>query len=599
MKKEERRLKYRRLARKIHAWRIRNINDRPFMMILSVVVGLCSGFAAVVMKYSTMVIRTFLQQSFDQFHHVFYFIFPVIGISLTVIFSRFFIHRPIRPGIPNVLYAISKTRGYIRPHNTFSSIVGSALTVGFGGSAGLEGPTVTTGSAIGSWIGRFLHLNYRQVILLLGCACAGTMASIFKAPVAAIVFVLEVFMFELNLTYIVPLLMASTSAVLTSYLFTGQDVLYPFEIKVGFVFNNLFFYILLGIFTGIVSVTFTHVFLRLDEFTGKFKLTRKKILIGGLALGAILFFFPALYGEGYEVINACLKGNVDYVFDGTIYQEATNSFLLLIFFLTGLIIMKMIATALTVQIGGVGGIFAPTLFIGANSGILFALVINYLNINTLSNENFALVGMSGLIAGVLHAPLTGIFLIAELSNGYQLFVPLMIVSTFSFATTRIFYRHSVYTHQLAQRRELMTHDKDHTILAMMEVSKLIETDFYILKPDAVLRDLVEGISKAHRNLFPVVDEQGKLHGMVKMDDVRHLIFKQELYDRIKIKELMYMPKHYISPDDSMEDVAEKFSSSGRFNLAVIDKGKYLGFISRARVFSTYRNRLKRYSANNV
>ena len=567
------------------------------MMILSVLVGLCSGFAAVVMKYATMFIRNFLQQNFNQFHHVFYFIFPVIGISLTVLFSRVFIHRPIRPGIPNVLYAISKTRGYIRPHNTFSSIVGSALTVGFGGSAGLEGPTVTTGSAIGSWFGRSLHLNYRQIVLLLGCACAGTMASIFKAPVTAIVFVLEVFMFDLNLTYIVPLLMASTSAVLTSYLFTGQDVLYPFEIKEHFILNDLLYYILLGLFTGFVSVFFTHIFLRLDELTGRFKLTRKKILIGGLALGIILFFFPALYGEGYEVINASLKGNVDYVFENVIYKRFAQHFFVLILLLAGLIILKMIATALTIQIGGVGGIFAPTLFIGANSGILFALAVNHFHIHNLSTENFALVGMSGLIAGVLHAPLTGIFLIAELSSGYHLFVPLMIVSTFSFTTTRIFYRHSVYTYQLAQRRELITHDKDQAILSMMEVSKLIETDFYILKPESRLRDLVEGISKAHRNLFPVVDDKGKLHGMVKMDDVRHLIFRPELYDAVKIKDLMYMPEYYISPDDSMEDVAEKFSSSGRFNLAVIDKGKYLGFISRARVFSAYRNRLKQYSSN--
>lgn len=577
-------------------WRLRHISNRQFIMFLSILIGIASGLGAVAIKNSVHFISVLVQDIIHAEGPGYIFLFsPIIGILLTVLFIKYVLKRPVRHGIPNVLYALSKRKGRIRSHNMFSSIVTSSLTVGFGGSVGLEGPTVSTGAAIGSNIGQLFHLNFRQITLLLGCASAAAMSAIFKAPVAAIVFALEVIMLDLTLSAIVPLLMASASAVLTSYLFMGQQLLYPVNIRTTFEINDLLFYILLGIITGLVAVYFTKVYLYIERLFGKLKTLQSRLLAGGLGLGILLFFFPSLYGEGYEIINRILAGDVSFLFDQQIFSGLRTYWPAVAGLMLLMIGLKVVATSITFGSGGVGGIFAPTLFIGSSTGLLFAMLISHMGIAELSEQNFALAGMGGLIAGVLHAPLTGLFLIADVTGGYELFLPLMITAAISFATAKTFVKNSVYTHQLAQRKELLTHDKDQVALTLMDVTKLIETDFSIISPDAKLGDLVNVVSKAHRNLFPVVDNQGILHGMVKMDDIRNIIFKPDLYETVKVSDLMYMPEYFISPDDSMEDLVEIFRTSGRFNIAVIDKGKYLGFISRANAFTAYRNFVKRFS----
>ncbi|TKG95058.1 chloride channel protein [Puteibacter caeruleilacunae] len=581
---------------RFHKWRLKNFSEKGFVMILSAVIGIVAGFAAVIIKNSVHFIQYLVHRLVDdELQNYIYFILPVIGILLAVLVIKYVIKLPVRHGIPNVLHSISKRRGQLSKHNMFSSIVTSAFTVGCGGSVGLEGPTVATGAAYGAFISRFLRLDYKYVTLMLACACAGAMAAIFKAPIAAIVFAVEVIMIDLTTLSLVPLLLASASAVLTSYFFLGQDVLYPFQVVDTFELDDLPFYIALGIVAGLISAYFAKIYHFIHDKFEKISSGRMRLLIGGLSLGILLFFFPALYGEGYESINACLAGDFNYLHDHTFFGAFTTSQWVIIGLMLAVILLKVVAASLTFGAGGVGGIFAPTLFMGVNTGMVFALVVNQLGIRNLNENNFALIGMAGLIAGVLHAPLTGIFLIADISGGYQMFVPLMVTATFSYMTVKVFIPESVYHFQLSKRKELFTHHKDISTLRMMEAKRLIETDFVTLSPDANLGDLTKAISEAHRNLFPVVDENGKLHGMIKMVDVRKLIFKPELYDKIMVKDLMYMPEYFISPEDSMEVVAEKFESSGRFNLAVIHDGKYLGFISRAKVFTSYRRIVRHFS----
>ncbi|HKL34618.1 MAG TPA: chloride channel protein [Tangfeifania sp.] len=574
-------------------FRERNMSERSFITALSVVVGIFAGLAAVVLKNTVHLTQTLVSKLVSQeVHNYIYFALPILGITLTILVIKYVIRRNVRHGIPNVLYGISKKKGFIKGHNLYSSVITSALTVGFGGSVGLEGPTVATGTAWGSWLAKNFKLSYKNRILMLACACAGAMAAIFKAPIAAIVFAVEVIMIDLTVFSLVPLLLSSATAVVVSYLFLGQNVLYPFEVQEAFVINDLPYYILLGIISGFVSVYFTKVYMFFSGFFDKLKNNFNRLMFGGVGLGILVFLFPSLYGEGYDAINSGLEGNLDYLYNNSLFYDYRDELWATLILLGLVIMLKVIATSLTFGAGGIGGIFAPTLFMGVNTGMLFALINNTLGIHKINSNNFALIGMAGLIAGVLHAPLTGIFLIADISGGYKLFVPLMITATFAYIIVRTFTPNSVYHIQLAQRRQLLTHDKDANVLQMLEVRNLIENDFERLSPDATLRDLTDAISRNHRNLFPVVDNEGIMKGMVKMDDVRDLIFKQDLYDKVKISDLMYMPEYSIDPDDNMEEVAKKFESSGRYNLAVIDKnGKYFGFISRARVFTKYRKQI--------
>jgi len=584
-----------RLLIKLFRWRTKHINDRQFVLLLSVVIGFSAGFGAVIIKNSVHLIQSLLTSGFDrEANNYLYFLFPTVGILLTVLFVKFILRQPVGHGIPGVLYAISRTNGRVKPHNLFSSIITSALTVGFGGSVGLEGPTVATGAALGSNLGRLLRLNYRQIILMLGCASAGAMSAIFKAPIAAIVFALEVIMLNLSMSSLVPLLISSVTAALTSYFFLGPDVLYSFELEHTFQMGNIPFYIVIGVFCGLVSVYFTRMYMFVTGMFDKIHSWYNKLLLGGVILGVLIFFVPSLYGEGYQAINNCLNGDFSYLFDYSLYYGQRDNIVAMLIILVVIILFKVVATSVTFGSGGVGGIFAPTLFLGANSGLFFAKVCNQLGFD-IPESNFALVGMAGLLAGVIHAPLTAIFLIAEVTGGYGLFMPLMITATVSYATIRIFETNSVYTIQLAKRGELMTHDRDKAALSLMKVDKLIERNFNTIGPDATLGELVNVISKSVRNIFPVVDEDGILLGVVWVNDIRHIVFKQELYNKTLVRDLMFMPEPSVSPDESMEEVAQKFQTSTHYNLPVLKDGKYVGFVSRANVFSTYRSIIRDFS----
>ena len=574
----------------------KHINNKRFIMILSVFIGIFGGLGAVIIKNSVHLIKELLTSGFAlEYQNYLYFVYPTIGVFIAVIYIKFIVRQHVGHGIPSVLFAISKTNGIIKRHNIISSIITSAFTVGFGGSVGLEGPTVATGAAIGSNIGQLLHFNYKQITLLLGLASAAAMAAIFKSPIAAVVFAIEVIMIDLTMASIVPLLIASATAVLTSYFFLGQAVLYPFEIKQIFMMKDIPYYIGLGVLTGIISVYFTKMYIFIETIFSGIKKWYSKLLIGGIILGVLIFLFPALYGEGYDAINTSLHGDYSTLFQNSIFSPYINSVFIIILLFLIIIFLKVIATSVTFGAGGIGGIFAPTLFMGAFTGLLFAYVVNYFQIGIISEPNFALVGMGGLIAGVLHAPLTAIFLIAEITGGYRLFVPLMITATISYATIKLFVANSVYTHQLAKRGELITHHKDKAVLLLMRVEKLIEKDFKTIGPDATLRELVKIISKSTRNIFPVIDENNNFLGIIRLDDIRNIMFRPELYDTTNVQNLMVIPVVCVDYDESMEQVAKKFQQSGKYNLVVLKDGKYLGFISRARVFSSYRKLLKDFS----
>lgn len=586
--------KWNSLLSKFTAWRIRRLTDKQLMLILSVIVGLLVGFAAVIIKNLVHLIQVWVSEVVAYKHGFLFIVAPLAGLSLTVVFVKYINRKPVRHGIPGVLFALSKKKGIMNTHNLYSSIVTSALTVGFGGSVGLEGPTVATGGAIGSTIGQMLRLSYKQITLLLGCACAGAMAAIFKAPIAAIVFALEVIMLDLTMAAIVPLLISSATATLTSYFFLGQNFLYSFSVTERFQLDQVLWYIIFAVFTGLLAVYFNRMYNFISELFEKLQNVFARLIIGGIILGIIIFLVPSLYGEGYEVINSSLRGQYGFLYDNTLYSAFRGSIWMTMILFMLLMLFKVIATTVTFGSGGVGGVFAPTLFTGGIAGLFFARVLGMAGVDV-NSSNFALVGMAGMISAVIHAPLTAIFLIAEISGGYQLFMPLMIVATISYATTKIFVANSVYTIQLAKRGELLTHHKDKALLMMLKVSDLIETDFNVLRPSNTLGELVETIKFAHRNIFPVVEKDGTFRGMIKLDDIRHIMFNTELYNSIYVRDLMFMPEQAILSHDTVEEVAMKFKESGRYNITVLEHGKYLGFISRAKLFSSYRTLMEDFS----
>jgi len=577
-------------------WRRNHISDSRFVMILSVIVGIAAGFGAVIIKRSVKMIEHLLTEGFaEDIQNYLYIIYPGIGLFFVVVFIKFILQKPVGHGVPNVLYAISKNSSLIKPYQIFASIITSSITVGFGGSVGLEGPTVSTGGAIGSNVGRILRLDYRRITLLVGCASAAAMAAIFKAPIAAIVFALEVLMLDLTMTALVPLLIASVTGALVSYIFMGQFTVYDFEVLDQFHLNNIPLYILFGILAGFVSLSFTRIYNFVEDTFDKMKTWYWKLITGVLVLGGLLFFLPSLYGEGYDVVSSSLRGDYSELFKNSMFYEYRNNMAAVTLMLLAVIFFKSFATSVTFGAGGIGGIFAPTLFVGANTGLLLAEILLVLGYDSVSASNFALIGMSGLIAGVLHAPLTAIFLIAELTGGYQLFVPLMMVSTISYSTIKYFTKTSVYTRQLARRGELFTHDKDKMVISLMNVKDLLETKFKTIHKDANLGELVKVITKSKRNVFPVVDDDGIFYGVVHLNDIRDVIFKPELYDEVQVSSLMHAPMTSATLNDSMEQIVEKFQKTPHFNIVVLDEGKYIGFVSRANVFSKYRKMLKEFS----
>ncbi len=585
-----------KLFLKFLKWRYQHISNKQFTHIASAVIGFLAGLGAVILKNLTHLIQNLLEGGFiKQMHQAFYFIFPIIGLLIVLLFIKYVIRKKVGHGIPSTLYAISRQKGIMPRHQMWASLITAPLTVGFGGSVGLEGPTVATGAALGSNFARFFHLNQTTRTLLIGAAAAGAMSSIFKAPIAAIVFAVEIFSLELTLASMIPLLLASITAVLTSYFFFGDDVLLHFTIQDKFLLNDVLFYVFLGIATAATSIYFSKVYFAISDFFKKFASPYKRLLIGGLLLGVIIYFIPPLFGEGYETINNVLRGNVIGVVQNNRFLIPTDTTLEIIIFLAGLIIFKIVATSFTFGAGGIGGVFAPTLFTGSVTGYVFASIVNYSNLfnHQLSLTNFAMVGMAGLMAGILQAPLTAIFLIAEITGGYELFVPLMIVASISFIVSKKYIPHNIYASELAKKGQLMTHDKDKNVLMMLDLDKLIETNFVLLHPEMTLGDVVNNaVAKSTRNHFPVVNEENDFLGILTINDIRSIMFDKELYETVKVRSLMHAGSDIIYYEkDSAEEILNKFKRCGAWNLVVLKEGKYFGFISKSRLLTAYRRKL--------
>jgi CIC family chloride channel protein len=512
-----------------------------------------------------------------------------------LLFVRYVLKDNISHGISRVLFSISKRRGYLRTHNTWSSILASTLTIGFGGSVGAEAPIVLTGSSIGSATGRFFRLNTKSTTLLIGCGAAGAVAGIFKAPIAGIVFVLEILMLDLTISSIVPLLISSVTAATVSFFLMGDKVLFSFSITEGFIVGNIPWYIVLGIISGFISLYFSKMTLFLEGSFEKVKNQYIRLLTGGSVLGLLIYVFPAFYGEGYDTIMSLLQGDSEEIFISNLFGNIADNYLLMFGFLAGLILLKVVASSATNGAGGVGGIFAPTLFIGGITGFMVAGLLGKLFHLDLPDNRFVLAGMAGMMAGVMHAPLTAIFLIAEITGGYNLLIPLIITATTAYITTKSFEKHSIYHLELAKRGELITHDKDKAVLTRMNWKREIETDLITARPSDTLGDLIKVISKSKRNIFPIVDQYNILEGVVSLDDVREIMFDQEMYRTTYLKDIMTIPPTYIDIKENIEAVMEAFRKTEAWNLPVLDNGYYVGFISKSRIYSTYRELLVEYS----
>lgn len=583
-------------AQKINKWRHAHMSEKQFMLLISIPTGFLAGLSAIVIKKLAHFIRDYFYNIATNEDHygLLFFILPAIGILCTILFCRFLLKRDVGHGIPGILYAIQKNKGAVKPYNTFASIITSALTVGFGGSVGLEGPSVSTGSAIGSNIGQLLRLNQKNIVVLIGMGCAAALASIFQAPITGIIFAIEVFMIDISMASLIPIIVSSFVAILTSYYFLGRAFEYTITTSTAFMPSNSIFYIGLGLFVGLMSAYFMYVYFRVDKKFKKLKSPWLRFGLGVSGLGILIFIFPALYGEGYEAINAALNNDQSILFENSIFESFQENIWIVLILMLVIIFLKAIATSFTFAAGGVGGTFAPALFIGAFSGMFFATLVNTLGIGSLNITNFALVGMGGVIAGMLHAPLTGIFLIAEITNGYSLMVPLMIVSALSYAINRAFFKDSIYTKAVSDKGVRVSHNKDVSILNMITVNKLIETNFKTIRPEQTLRDLLPIISSSKRNIYPVVDENGNFKGHVLFDSIRKIIFDPEQYDTL-IEDIMLLPDYLVTTEDGADEVVKKFERSGNYNIAVVDGKKYLGYISRALIFTTYQATLKEIS----
>ena len=584
-----------KLLRKFLIWKYKHVSERQFVYILSILVGFLAGLGTVLLKNLTHYIQLLFELDFfNNYQNSLYFIFPMIGLFLVYVIKQIWLKKHIGHGISSTLYAISKLGGIIPRYNIYAALITAPLTAGFGGSVGLQGPAVSVGAALGSNAARLFHMNTKTRMLLIGCAAAGAMASMFKAPIAAIIFAIEIFSLDIAFTSLVPLLLASVSAVVTSYMFLGTDVLLRFQLADKFEINDIGFYAVLGLVTALASVYFSKVFFAITNFFKQFKSRAVRFLIGGLAIGTMLYFIPPLYGEGYGIMNNLLKGDHIAAIGKTPFNLDLSNIWIVIGLLLGIGIFKAIAMTTTFGAGGVGGVFIPTLVMGSVLGNAFAKIINNLGLDFhVSESNFTLIGMTGLMAGVLHAPLTAIFLIAEITGGYELFVPLMIVSAISFAITKYYVSHSIYTLKLAQRGELMTHDKDKNVLMVLDINKVIETNFIILKPDMKLGAILKNaVAKSSRNHFPVVNDKHEFLGVIRLDDIRHMMFDSDLYDKVTAASLMHADAGIINYDeDKMNEIMDKFKSSGAWNLPVIKSGKYYGYISKSKLLTAYRQQL--------
>lgn len=574
-------------------WRKAHLSDRYFIIILSALIGFLAGMAAYVLKSSVFYIEDLLTATFHiQSQNYWYVVYPAIGIIFTVILIRYIIRDKDNHGIPRILYVISRLDGKMRFYKVFSSLFGSSLTAGFGGSIGLESPIISSGASIGSSLAQGLRLNYRYTTLLIGCGAAGAIASIFTTPIAAVIFSLEVLMLDLTTASIIPLLMASVTGAITTKLLLAEKMLVHFKVTQDFVISDIPFFIVLGILAGLLSLYFNRMHFAISNLAGKIRNIWLKAAICGISLGVLIFIFPTLYGEGYDSIELIISGRSLDLLNNSFFYTFRDQAWVFILLIVAMMLLKIVATTLTTEGGGVGGIFAPSAVTGGFMGFAFARAVNDLKlVPPLHEGNFTLVGMAAVLGGVLHAPLTAIFLIAEITNGYELIVPLMLATAISFFTIKTFDPHSIFTRQLALRGDLISKDKDQTVLTVLSIKSVIDKNVMTISKDDTLGDLTKVIAESERNMFVVVDKENNFLGVVDLNDVRKDMFNDSKYNT-SIQHYVFQPLDHVSSSDSMKAVMEKFNATGYYNLPVIDDDKYIGFVSRAHVLNAYRQTLK-------
>jgi len=559
---------------------------------MSVLVGFLAGLVAVSLKNVTYFIEALLEKGIIISENQLYFILPVIGLTLVYLYVKFVNKHPLGHAVSSILFSLSKNKGMLTIKKIYSPLIAAPLTVGFGGSVGLLGPAVESGAAVSSNLSRFFHIEAKTRSLLIACASAGAIASIFQSPIAAIIFAVEVFSLDLTMLSVLPLLLASISGVLTSYFFLGNETLFSFTLSEGFQLKDTLFYIVLGLGTGVASIYFTKMYFWILSLFKRFKSPKYKLLFGGIAIGVMLYFIPPLYGEGFGFINDLLEGNTTKALGKTPFDAFLDNIWIVIALLFGITLFKAIAMTTTFAAGGAGGVFIPTMVMGSALGNVVAKIINNLGFGFEVNEsNFTLIGMAGLIAGVIHAPLTAIFLIAEITGGYQLFVPLMITASISYLITKNFLDYTIYTKELAEKGALLTHNKDQAVLTLMQLEDVIETNFKSVHPDMTLGEMLhKSVSKSNRNIFPVLTDE-RLVGIVLLDDIREFMFNVEKYQCTYVKDYMHAPPEHIFDSDSMKQVMQKFQDSGAWNLPVIKNEKYVGFVSKSKLLTAYRRKL--------
>lgn len=575
--------------------------EKSRLLILSFVVGICSGAAAVLLHVLIRLIRDGLASVVaSRSEVVFYLVLPGIGMLISGLLLRYLIKDNIGHGVTKVLVAVSKKEWSIKPHNTWSSILTSAFTIGFGGSVGAEAPIVYTGAAIGSSFSRLFGMSYRSATILLGCGAAGAVAGIFKAPLAGVLFTLEILMFGISMTSIMPLLFATVSATVVSYAFLGDSL--PFECVLSpFAIGDMPFYLLLGIFCGLCSVYFLRTTLWLEDFIARWKNSWLRWIICAVGLGVLILLFPPLFGEGYNSLGPLLTGSDPSGEAGSVLSFLFDTPWGIPLFFLLVMLLKVFSMTFTNAGGGVGGTFGPTLFVGALSGFVLARSINLLVSAmgiALPEQNFVLVGMAGLMAGVMQAPMTAIFLIAEITGGYELLLPLILTSTVSFGIMRIFEHYSIYSKRIANTGELLTHDNDQAVLTLLKVSDVIETDFQTVSIDATLGELVKVIASSKRNIFPVIDSHGRFQGYVSLEEVRGVMFDTALYESRHVFNFMKTAPDYVFENEGMDSVMKKFEVTGAWNLPVVSADrKYIGFVSKSKIFSSYRQELREITSD--
>ena len=583
-------------------WRDKHITDRQMTIILALFIGLFASVAAFILHFIIKEIQVLLTAGFSTVtYNWLYLVFPVIGIFLTSLFVRYVVKDNISHGITRILYAISSKRSRLKPHNCWTSVIASAITIGFGGSVGAEAPIVLTGSSIGSNLGQLFKMDNKTLMLLVGCGAAAAIAGIFKAPIAGLVFTLEVLMVDLSMASLLPILVASVTATCFTYIFMGSDSLFSFHLDGEWIVERVPACILLGVSCGLVSLYFIRMMTSCEGVFARLKDHRyAKLLLGGLMLSSLIFIFPVLYGEGYSAINILLNSNTEADWNTLLNNSLFYGHgQLLIIFVALVVLTKVVATSATNGGGGCGGTFAPSLFVGAFSGFLFARIWNIQQLGLyVPEKNFTLLGMAGVMAGVMHAPLTGIFLIAEITNGYDLFIPLMIVSTCSVMTISVFEPHSIYAMRLARQGKLITHHTDKAALTLMSLDSVVENDYIAVTADMPLGKLVNVISKSHSSFIPVLDSAGCILGEVDITKIRHIMFRSELYTKFCVMQIMTPVPAKVGINDRMEEVMKKFEIKNTNYLPVVDiNNRLMGYISRSRVFSLYRKMVEDLSAD--